>query len=333
MRTYHPHVERKGRVFQIVYRWWGLGHVMESAWEIGEDGKPKQHRRPSAYGLQALKVARHVARCHRKTGVITYKALAPLFYEDFGKENVQWFGNLRGSNKLEGCDGLAIIGQNTPASRDTIDISAMLNPGRMRPFRAIDDDGLTVQPWGPVEMDYWLTDEGREIARRVHGEDLPSRNVGGFEDDDLWTVFEQICVAELTQAIHRNRILLHEDHVVWVFSPMPLLDTAVDWIADDPPLIPERWIAGKFERENPIPFDRWLDLEAWGIYDKNLAYTEYEVDDVQYHSIANGAGVTEKHAKNKKWIKRLVEAYPDLFEPMSIRTGGRGRPAYGAKSR
>ena len=305
MKVYRPRIQRKGRVFQIVGRGWFQSSVLDR-YETVKNGKVVTHTKINDYGRKAVRIAQHIAKCHNKVGIITHKALAPAFVESFGAENVQWFGNLRGTNLIEDVDGLLIFGQMSPGSQDVMDIAAMLDPTRVKPFHT-EVNGQLAQPWRPIEMRYELTPEAREIALELHSGNDPSRIVSGYRDPELWTIFSQICVAELTQALHRNRILLH-DHVVWVFSPVPLMDTAIDWIADDPPIMPERWLNSKFDAGNPLPFFRWLDLLDWGLIEKLDAGKK-----LSYEDLANGAGVSSSYARRENWMDGIVQFLGDDY--------------------
>ena len=308
MHTYRPKLQRRGRIFQIVGRYYGQGHFFD-------------HDGPTAYGKESLRVAQHLASVHETVGVICYKNALPMFAEAFGEANVASFGALRGTNTLEGRDGLIVIGELNPPSRAVINEAAAMNPKRMEPYRERNQNGDLTLAWRPQEVVYQLTPEGRQHAKRLYGKNTPTRLVGGYEDTTLKMIHQQICDAEVTQAIHRSRVNFL-DVVVWLLSPVPLLDESIDWIADEPPLLPQRWLDGEFDSGNPIPLFRWLDLLNWGLLEK-LDRGEY----VTYEMLGEGAGVSLNWTRCDKWIDKLAKFMPDRCQVDKIKVlKGRGGP-------
>ena len=156
-----------------------------------------------------------------------YSNPAIISYKDIvdGLGKPEWprshFGGARGTNRLEGCDVLFVVGTPLPDVGDIEKAARMLWWERMDAFKA---------EWTEKAIPYqsrgrWI--DGRFVVGA--GDDGAQMAVNGFWDDaDLNALLWQMREAELNQAANRARPL-RRDVDVWVLSSIPL-DIAPDFL-------------------------------------------------------------------------------------------------------
>lgn len=131
------------------------------------------------------------------------------------------FGGARGTNRLEGCDCLFVVGTPLPDRYDILKTAIMLWHERMTPF---------CYEWTERSVPY--TSRGRWQEGKFiigDGEDGAVMAVNGFADDpDLQALLWQMREAELNQAANRARPLRRLVDV-WILSSIPL-DLAPDYL-------------------------------------------------------------------------------------------------------
>jgi hypothetical protein len=112
----------------------------------------------------------------------------------------------RGTNRLQACDSVFVIGAPSPGHAAIYEQAAMLFQQRMRPLPP------TAEAWSVVDRPYAYTapdGTGRSITTAM------------FSDPDLHAVLWQTREAELIQSVHRVRPILHPVDV-WILTNIPV---------------------------------------------------------------------------------------------------------------
>lgn len=193
VKVVRPDVALQGHVRQV---WAGLNNKMSLT---SDAGAKLDH-------LQA-QIARITSFGYNDVRYVTYKDFVRVLAPD-DRDLATYFGGSRGTNKLEGCDCLIVVGAPQAPTAQLIDMAAMLYHERDEPFDAIwstRDRAYDGQPWA------WP--------------------IGGFwNDQDLQTLLEQNRESELIQAIHRARPLIR-DVDVWLLTNVPLEGVPVELVS------------------------------------------------------------------------------------------------------
>lgn len=189
-----PEVELQGRVRQV---WAGLNNKQALSGQA-----------PKAEHLRQ-QIARILARGYTRPAFIGYKDLIrSLAPETISPDRLAHFGGSRGTNRLQDCDCLIVIGAPQPPTPQLLDMAAMLYHERDEPFNAT-----------------WTT---RDIPYAAQAWAWP---IGGFWDDpQLQALIEQTRESELVQAIHRARPLIR-DVDVWLLTNVPLPGVPVELVS------------------------------------------------------------------------------------------------------
>lgn len=181
-----PDVQLTGRMFQVI-------DSLNNKHSLRDDGPKTEHVR--------RQIARILARGYERPAFISYKDLvrALLPPEHATTEATAHFGGSRGTNRLQDCDCLIVVGAPQPPTPALLDAAAMLYHDRDEPFDttwSTRDRPYAGQPWA------WP--------------------IGGFWNDaNLQTLLEQARESELIQALHRARPLIR-DVDVWLLTNVPL---------------------------------------------------------------------------------------------------------------
>jgi len=207
-----PEVALQGRVRQV---WAGLNNKQALSGQA-----------PKAEHLRQ-QIARILARGYTRPAFIGYKDLIRgLVPGDIDPGRIAHFGGSRGTNRLQDCDCLIVIGAPQPPTPQLLDMAAMLYHERDEPFTTT-----------------WST---RDIPYANQAWAWP---IGGFWDDvQLQALIEQTRESELVQAIHRARPLIR-DVDIWLLTNVPLPNIPVELVSlhdlfDAPAGIdPYRWPA------------------------------------------------------------------------------------------
>lgn len=277
VETYNPYVERVGKVYQIAHRLNGKW----STWQNQELTKA---------GKEMLEIAKRLTAGYQNPGVICWKAIAPTMQEHF--PNVFWFGNLRGSNGMDKCDILIVMGAPSPNQYQMLDLAAALTTD-MGPLFTTDDEGKRNPIYTRQEREYRLLD-GRGAARRV----------GVYVNRVLDIIHEQNREAEIVQALHRARVNLR-DVEVWLLTATPT-DEPLDGLWDDPPLGPEG-----------IDWRVWLRLQPW------LEEQDRTGGEITNTTVGEAMGVDPTWVSKAGWLNILVEKCGYVIKEIEKPTRGR----------
>lgn len=183
-----PKVRLTGRVYQV----WASANNRGAVLDDRPDAAGETKGRAKQAALQA-QIARIVAtRGYQSPATITYKPIGDSLLP--GAPHTHFGGN-RGTNRLEGCDALFVVGAPLPTLAAIQDTAAMVFFERDEPFR---------RDWHAIDVPF----TGQAAAH----------SVGGFWDDpDLTTLLQQLREAEIAQAAHRARPL-RRDVDVWLLT-------------------------------------------------------------------------------------------------------------------
>lgn len=189
-----PEVALQGRVRQV---WAGLNNKQALSGQTPKTDHLRQQ------------IARILARGYTRQAFIGYKDLIRgLVPEGVAPDRLAHFGGSRGTNRLQDCDCLIVIGAPQPPTPQLLDMAAMLYHERDEPFTTT-----------------WST---RDIPYSNQAWAWP---IGGFWDDpQLQALIEQTRESELVQAIHRARPLIR-DVDIWLLTNVPLPNIPVELVS------------------------------------------------------------------------------------------------------
>lgn len=194
-----PDVALTGTVRQL---WAGLNNKMGLSTEGTLGGAKVDHVRQQ--------IARILSRGYLHPAFISYKDIVRslLPAEHVTTDALAHFGGSRGTNRLQDCDCLIVVGAPQPPTPQLLDMAAMLYHERDEPFDAT---------WSTLDRPF----EGQPWAWPI----------GGFWNDAaLQTLLEQARESELVQAVHRARPLIR-DVDVWLLTNVPLSDLPVELVS------------------------------------------------------------------------------------------------------
>ena len=190
-----PRVQMAGTVYQVYARLNNKDRLVGG----GSRQKSKRVDHTAERALIKQQVAQIVRRGkYQNPAIVTFKAIVD---DDFGAFPRAHFGGLRGTNRLQACDALIVVGTPSASLTALRDQAAMLLPKRMRPF------DLT---WSDRTLSY---------PGQAYGYDVS----GFWHDKTLQALLEDTREAELVQAAHRVRPLFRPVDV-WLLTNLPLTD-------------------------------------------------------------------------------------------------------------
>jgi hypothetical protein len=173
-----PEVQLTGRIFQLWHSTNNRSAVLDDRPDPG--GQARGLAKQTQLRQQIARIVE--TRGYTAPALISYKALSDSLLP--GADHTH-FGGSRGTNRLQSCDALFVVGAPLPTHAAIKEIAAMVYFDRDEPWR-----------------DDW------------HAKDIPfpaqpaAYSVGGFWDDpDLQALVEQLRESELVQAVHRARPL------------------------------------------------------------------------------------------------------------------------------
>lgn len=238
VQVVRPRVRLAGEVHQVWASSNNRGAVLDERPDVG--GELRGEAKQAAIRAQIGRIV--TERGYTQPAVISYKPLGDKLLP--GAPHLHFGGN-RGTNRLQDCDALFVVGAPMPTLAAIQETAAMLFFERDEPFKT---------DWHAIDVPF----VGQAAAY----------SVGGFWDDqDLKTLLRQLREAELLQAVHRARPL-RRNVDVWLLTnvvvpelPVTLISLhqlfdAVD--ADGKPLTgvdPYRWpdvLAVPATREQPL---------------------------------------------------------------------------------
>lgn len=187
VQVVRPRVALQGTVHQVTTALNNMGSV------VGEQNSEKRRK------LRAQVEHLITTRNYQAPALISYKSVVQEL-SDIALDSTGHFGAERGTNRLEACDVLFVIGAPQPQLRQMIDMAAMLYDERTTPFRALWSDREAVP--------YEGTPYGWPIG-------------GYWDEPSLQVIVRQVREAELIQAIHRARPLRRSVDI-WLLTNVPL---------------------------------------------------------------------------------------------------------------
>lgn len=188
VRVIRPQIRLTGRVHQLWASANNRGAMLND--RPGMDGQLAGDRKVAQIRAQ---IARILDTHHyQQPAVISYKPIAHTLIP--GAPHTH-FGAARGTNALQECDALFVVGAPLPNLNTIGDMAAMLFFERDEPFR---------NEWHALDVPF----TGQAAAH----------SVGGFWDDpDLTVLLRQLRESELVQAVHRARPL-RRDVDIWLLT-------------------------------------------------------------------------------------------------------------------
>ena len=198
-----PEVALRGRVYQV---WASLNNKGQFLPGVAESTQTKQ---AAAKTDHLRKQIAHIAdRGYTTIGYIGHKGIIDtLTPKGTDPDVIAHFGGSRGTNRLERCDCLIVVGAPQPRIPAMLDAAAML----------YDTRDVAFDPTWSV--------------RDVPFDGLPyAYAMGGFwNDPDLQVLLEQFRDAEILQSIHRARPL-RNDVDVWLLTNVPIAGLPVQLV-------------------------------------------------------------------------------------------------------
>lgn len=265
-----PNVKQKGKLFQIVGNQLGITELTDKPGELNLSIEKTLRT------VDAIKIAYK----YQKIGVVTYKHLVGIFEGIAGIDMVLYYGgDATGSNKLEPCDALFVVGTYQPPSHVIMDSHLCINQLDMRHLTTTTKNGKFLPLFSRRFMPYNVFNENGEQAHRF---------VGGFWDEPLLTAYVWATIRPAIQAIGRARLNLHDDHHVWVLSSLPT-SLPLDGIYNHAPIYPEG-----------IERDRWAKIL------KELGQIK-QFEFITCDMLADWAGVSRKYASAEKWVEKVAK--------------------------
>jgi hypothetical protein len=215
-----PRIEMAGTIYQVPT---ALNNIASVCGKEGESKRGKLRQQVE----RILSVGGY-----KQPALISYKRIVNEL-SDLPLESTGHFGGERGTNRLEACDALIVIGAPQPPKAALLDMAAMLYDTQTRPFRVVWSDreivGFAGTPYGVAVGGYW--DEPR-----------------------LNTIVRQMREAELVQAINRARPLRRAVDV-WLLTNVALGGVPVTL----------RTLAELFGAPDGVDPYQWPALEAWAL--------------------------------------------------------------------
>jgi hypothetical protein len=309
-----PDVARKGKIYQIANRLNGLTQLTTSErYVAGDEGEvpddehnerepvKRVKRTPNDTAHELLKLLQELCadRGYEIPGVITHKALRP-FFEEAGMKTTHFYGQ-RGTNSLEDCDVVFVVGTPSPPNLSIIQTFAALNQDIMNPFVALvnEDTGRIAPIRTAKEVAYRYTNKEGKSPRRMLS--------GFWWYPELQSIYQLYREAELKQALHRSRATIRAVDV-WLLSTVAV-DERLDGFfasADEALNAPEG-----------ISWQHWRTILRW---------LESGTDDLlTYETLSALTGVGEAWISRNKWLDRIYERVAGDWEIASLKINARGR--------
>lgn len=310
--VYEPQVKRMGRIIQCTANYNGHSTI-ETSTELWQD----------------MVDDIVLNNPNDRVGVVSFKKVAQNFVAVLGASDVLYYGNQRGSNALEDCDIVIMIGTPSPPDFAIMNTARMLNSERIEPFSTTQlENGFFVPVRSEMERPYNYEENGRQPHRVVSGL---------WHDTDLKTVMENGRENEMVQALHRARIIRHDATVI-ILSSVPLserLDEIHDRLEElfNSPEIPCTPRCGDRCRHlytdgtrRRIPLNRWLRIKS------NLAAAEVGTAVnaqtlAEWSRLVGGEPVTPKNISARGWVSALIAAGVIEKETNPMGKKKRGKPA------
>jgi len=273
----------RGKVYQLWERQNGK-HAL-----LGQSGA-----KPTSHAEQASTVIAKIveSKGYKEPGIITFKTL--LEKEDsYQQMRALNFYGARGTNELEGCDAVFVLGTPMPPVGGCEQLAKMIFFERDAPF----DDR-----WDVRRMTYPIVKDGSGWSYPVSGY---------WYDDDMTAVLDAYREAEILQAAHRGRPL-HRDVDVWILANPPL---------------PQLPLTDLLTLQDVYNAPTGVNIFLWDRVVQFAMAREF----VTAADLVDGVGVNRHTAA--KYLDLLAEKYPETFEIGTAiwQKGDRGRPPMGLR--
>ncbi|MEZ4614927.1 MAG: hypothetical protein R2867_05345 [Caldilineaceae bacterium] len=234
----------------------------------------------------------------KKAAVITYSALVEAL-SDGGSRETMYFYNQRGSNDLERCDALVVIGAPCPPMDSVVRDASMIYQNETTPF---DDRWITVDR----PFLYSAPDGKARIGQ-----------VSEFADPRLNVLLRERRDNEMIQAIHRARIVSRYANV-YMISSVPVQGLVIDRLITIPELV-------------GMPEQKDANIgNATRLEGRELAYQIMQEKGKNFVEVSDLREAGLSRAKAMRLVRDLADD-PE-WEPVTVR-GTSGRPPTGYKPR
>lgn len=199
-----PRVRLAGRVYQV---WPSLNNkdTLVGPDQEQEGKRPAKRRQAKREAVEQQVDHIIASRGYTRPAIVTYKDLTSRF----SAYDTAYFGGLRGTNRLQDCDALIVVGTPQAPIPTLVDQAAMLHQEILRPF---DTD------WSDRDWRYVGHPRGYPVS-------------GFWHDTTLHALLVQTREAELVQAAHRVRPLYRKVDI-WLLTNLPLTELPPDELLD-----------------------------------------------------------------------------------------------------
>jgi hypothetical protein len=299
---YKLNVKTKGSIYQVARRLNGISTMAK---------KEKDTCKLLSNGYEELDIIKRIVteNGYENPGCVTFMGVEKTDeYHEYFRDNILHFYGQRGSNTLENCDALFVVGAPTPPYPDMEQVAKCLDMNRWQPFATQEIDGTTVPVRVAQEMPY-------QVYRSEDGEIRQAYRLtwGAWNDQLMRTVETYYREDEIVQALHRCRPILHECDV-WLLTNIPTRERLAQ-IFDDPGEV--------FGAPSGFDWRAWCKAVDWGLAHPGelVGYTRIE----RYNIIGLDeiTGIEVSWLKEKKVLHRLIETGHFMDAEIAIPTGGR----------
>lgn len=291
IRVVQPKAPMLGRVYQVLDSLNNKSSLVDyGAQSDGQD----IDQALTKFGPKLDKVRAQIAhivttRKYTRPAIISYKSVVSHLWDTdipFGH-----FGASRGTNRMQGCDALFVVGAPQPPLSALLDAAAALYFERDEPFDttwSVIDVPIAGQPW--------------------------AYSVGGFwNDPDLQAILYQVREAEILQAVHRARPLRHKVDI-WLLTNVVIPDLLVE-----PSQLTDLFGArGPDGKALKVDLYRWPAVQAFA----DVAYANGVVTSAM---LAHEFGVPAKTSVH--WMESWARQRGHIVQ--DVQSEGRGRPSRG----
>lgn len=296
IEVYNPTIKRRGKIIGIVSKLNGKGTIKNKDGDLSVNVKEIIHASQELVNMNGFK----------RAGIVCHKDMRTAFEAIYGEANVLHFYNQRGTNALESCDVIFVVGTPAPNGDSITRAAIALSRDRMDAY----DHTRYIQ----TQRYYNLSSEG--AIALGHAGEMPFRLLRDYEDALLKTLHHQGREMEILQALHRARLVTN-NATVYLFTPAIDEKLEIDEIYNVPPLAPEG-----------IGWQNWLKLKRW------LPDMAAAGESVGRQEVAKFLEVSESTIANRNWLgliqaRMLDERGTPLWafedDPAYLVDGKRGR--------
>lgn len=294
IEVYSPAIKRQGKIIAVVSKLNGKGTIKNKDGDFSINTTEIIHASQELINMGGFK----------RAGIVCHKDMRAAFEAVYGESNVLHYYNQRGTNALESCDVLFVVGTPSPNGDSIARAAIALSRDRMEAFNA--------HRYVQTERYYNLTSEGASLLG--HAGEIPYRLLRDYDDALLKTLNHQGREMEILQALHRGRLVTN-NVTVYLFTPAIDDKLEIDEIYNVPPLAPEG-----------IGWQNWIKLKRW------LPEKAAVGESVGRKEIAEFLGVKETTIAARNWLGLIQSRMLDergtplwAFEDDPNYQGKRGR--------